>query len=45
MTTDELETPVLGLKAFDFPYVDAKQLVKHQSLPFQESPSKKLILK
>lgn len=28
MTTDKLDRPVVGLKAFDFPYVDGKQLVK-----------------
>lgn len=28
MTTDKLDRPVVDLKAFDFPYVDGKQLVK-----------------
>jgi len=45
MTADKLDTSVVGLKAFHLAYVDGKQLVKHQRLLFQESPSKKLILK
>lgn len=45
MTADKQDTSVVVLKAFDFPYVDGKQLMNHQSLLFQKSPSKKLILK